>query len=259
MYSGVIMRDYSSSDEDNQSPKPAKRTTEDRKTPVTSCHPFSVEAIMSGRKTQSEFRPDRVSVVTFSKSHDSSYLCRDAHSPPEGCRKHLIPPSPVKSESSEPDECASWLVNSSYPAQTHQGGSPSCPLRKHKTNRKPRTPFTTPQLLALERKFLQKQYLSISERGAFSSSLALTETQVKIWFQNRRAKAKRLQEAELEKLKMAAKPAFHPAFSLPHPLGVSLYGPSYPFHPHPHPRTLLPLPPLPLYPSHLGYSMYHLS
>jgi len=74
-----------------------------------------------------------------------------------------------------------------------------CFLRKHKANRRPRTPFSEKQLLALEEKFSSKQYLSISERSDLSETLDLSETQIKIWFQNRRAKEKRIKEAEIEK------------------------------------------------------------
>uniref|UniRef100_UPI0037E76059 homeobox protein Nkx-3.1 n=1 Tax=Semicossyphus pulcher TaxID=241346 RepID=UPI0037E76059 len=57
-----------------------------------------------------------------------------------------------------------------------------------------RAAFTHLQVLELEKKFNHQKYLSAPERAHLASTLRLTETQVKIWFQNRRYKTKRKQQ-----------------------------------------------------------------
>jgi len=51
-----------------------------------------------------------------------------------------------------------------------------------------RTIFSPDQLDRLEKEFDNQQYIVGTERFYLASELGLTETQVKVWFQNRRIK-----------------------------------------------------------------------
>ena len=69
------------------------------------------------------------------------------------------------------------------------------PFRKPK---RIRTAFSPGQLLKLEQAFEKNHYVVGNERKQLANHLGLSETQVKVWFQNRRTKHKRQKQEDEE-------------------------------------------------------------
>ncbi|NXO01856.1 NKX32 protein, partial [Rhinopomastus cyanomelas] len=118
----------------------------------------------------------------------------------------LRPPETVERDgASLSDSDVSATVSERNPPEEEEDGASKCgnllPAEEEAASvpkprkKRSRAAFSHAQVFELERRFNHQRYLSGPERADLAASLKLTETQVKIWFQNRRYKTKRRQMA----------------------------------------------------------------
>ncbi|KAJ1128319.1 hypothetical protein NDU88_006698 [Pleurodeles waltl] len=77
-------------------------------------------------------------------------------------------------------------------------GSTSTTSGKTRTKDKYRVVYTDHQRLELEKEFHYSRYITIRRKAELAANLCLTERQVKIWFQNRRAKERKVNKKKIQ-------------------------------------------------------------
>ncbi|XP_078376037.1 homeobox protein ceh-63-like [Oculina patagonica] len=97
-----------------------------------------------------------------------------------------------------------WLLGTRF-MRFLPGVTPYLRRRRNVRKRKQRPLFTQQQVQALEQEFTRHRYVSEEKRAELASTLNLTETQVKTWFQNRRTKWRKEARDEMETALMDSK------------------------------------------------------
>ncbi|XP_075218030.1 uncharacterized protein LOC142322840 [Lycorma delicatula] len=216
--------------------------------------PFSIDTLLSWKPS----RGNGVSSLIYStqeKVKQWSSIPRPSHT------VEYITPIPGSLQEKSQEEWTRCIQVTSPCASSSGSKDSDRQIPQEDRKKRPRTAFTATQIKALESEFEKNKYLSVSKRLHLSRTLKLTETQIKIWFQNRRTKWKRKYTNDLELLAQQYYSSLGVVAPRPIFLGDRLWFFNYPGFP-----TAQPLPssvphfyqPMPVFPSHCNQLTHQL-
>ncbi|XP_049699111.2 homeobox protein ceh-19 [Helicoverpa armigera] len=156
--------------------------------------PFSIENLLADKfEKQTDF-------VNEANASTSGVNCELKSSFVSDVTENIDSDDDASSNSSENVDVESSTVGDAQEfldiKSTDYQQSGSCSSR----GKRARTAFSAQQIKSLEAEFEKNRYLSVAARGRLARQLRLTETQIKIWFQNRRTKWKRKYTNDIELL-----------------------------------------------------------